>query len=391
MIRKTTRRPPDLPEIKTTSDIRGASRLLIDAVTGVTDIVESMHLNIARVSPLVGDSAAGKTGGVTGFVYRSVRGVTRAIGVGIDAALGQLAPLINSARPIPQRDAVLAALNGVLGDYLDATNNPLAIPMQFRQRGAPLAKDPLSSTDKLLVLVHGLCMNDLQWQRDGHDHGAALAGDLGHTPIYLYYNSGRHIATNGREFADRLEELLRARPFSELVIVGHSMGGLVARSACHYAQQSQHSWLPHLKAMIFLGSPHHGAPLERAGNWLDVLLDISPYTAPFGRLGYTRSAGIKDLRHGKISDGDAATMVALPTGVKCFAIAATKQIKPGKRRSSDGLVPVNSALGVHKDAALTLKIPASRQYVCYGVDHFALLSSDVVYERMRSWLAKRSR
>jgi pimeloyl-ACP methyl ester carboxylesterase len=241
----------------------------------------------------------------------------------------------------------------------------------------------------------------LQWNHErsdhsaSHDHGAALVRDLGYTAIYLHYNSGRHIATNGEEFARVLENLVQQwpEPITELTIIGHSMGGLVARSARAYAKVEKHVWLKRLKKIIFLGTPHHGAPLERAGNWLDILLDVSPYSAPFSKLGKVRSAGIKDLRYGNIFDAETwATTPSqmLPKGVKCFAIAATKQAKigTGKRLPGDGLVPVNSALGIHKDAELSLPIPVSRQHICYGLDHFDLLSSGDVYDQIYRWLDK---
>ncbi len=159
---------------------------------------------------------------------------------------------------------------------------------------------------RLLVLVHGLCMNDLQWRRNGHDHGAALAHDGGWQPLYLHYNSGRHASTNGREFADLLETLVAQWPVpvEELVVLAHSMGGLVARSACQHAELSQQRWLKHLRKIVFLGTPHHGAPLERHGHGLQRLVGISPYTAPLARLGMIRSAGITDLRHGNVLDQD---------------------------------------------------------------------------------------
>lgn len=381
------------------TDLRGGSKVLVDAVVGVTDIVETMHRQISRIAPVVGKSRAGRTNGITGFVYRSVRGVTRAVGFGLDKALAQLAPLLKGGKSSPQREAVLAALNGVLGDYLEQTGNPLAIAMRFRYQGKALALDRESigeviaqPGDKLLVLVHGLCMNDLQWTREGHDHGAALAKELGYTPLYLNYNTGRHISTNGCAFADSLEALLAEWPVAvrELVIVGHSMGGLVSRSACHYAAQARHSWRKKLKKMIFLGTPHHGAPLERAGNGLDIVLGVSPYSAPFAKLGKVRSAGIKDLRHGSLLDSKEP--VPLPKSVKCYAIAATKQAQStgeGKRLQGDGLVPVNSALGWHKDADKVLAFQQSRQHVCFATDHFQLLSSREVYEKIRIWLSAR--
>jgi pimeloyl-ACP methyl ester carboxylesterase len=396
------------------SSIGSASRLAIDAVEGVTNIVEDMHRVISRVSPIVGKAKHGKTRGITGFVYKSVRGVTRVVGVGLDAALSQLAPLltpaINKRIGLEKREALLAALNGVLGDYLVDTGNPLAIPMRFRHNGKALtlSKDLLTTAlpnanGKLLVLVHGLCMNDLQWSRDGHDHGATLARELGYTPIYLHYNSGLHISTNGRELAGLMETLVREWPvpITELVIIGHSMGGLVARSACHYAKQAKHTWPKPLRKMIFLGTPHHGAPLERAGNWVDILLGISPYSAPLARLGMIRSAGITDLRYGNLLDEDwqtptrksardARTFVPLPKTVKCFAIAATKQPGPGgagRRLTGDGLVPVASALGQHQDPALSLPIPQARQHLAYSTNHFDLLSRPEIYNQIQHWLA----
>jgi len=398
--------------------LSGTSQLLIDAVEGVTDIVEDLHRHIAGAAPMEGKSSPGRTRGITGLVYRSVRGVTRAVGLGLDAGFAQLTPLLSKQASSLRRETVLAALNGVFGDYLIAHQNPLAITMQLRQHGRPLvlnnaalATSFATENHKLLVLVHGLCMNDLQWNRERpdhsatHDHGASLARDLGYTPIYLHYNSGCHIATNGEAFAAMLEQLLEAWPVavSELTIIGHSMGGLVARSACHYAGQANHTWTQRLKKIIFLGTPHHGAPLERAGNWVDMLLDISPYTAPFARLGKVRSAGIKDLRYGRIMDEELPDRKPLQLTrninqrVKYYAIAATQQKQPGgdgARLRSDGLVPVKSALGLrlrkgqHKDDTLLVPIPVSRQRICYGLDHFDLLSSGEVYDQIYRWLAK---
>ena len=395
-----------------TGQLRGGNKIIIDAIGGVTDIVEAMHRTISGLTPILGKTPAGSTRGITGMVYSSVRGVTQAVGAGLDLAFKQLTPYFNGPAEFPQHEAMSAALNGVFGDYLAATNNPLAISMQLRQQGKPVELAG-ATTGKLLVLVHGLCMNDLQWNREradhsaSHDHGAALARDLGYTPLYLHYNSGRHIASNGNEFSNMLENLIQTWPvpITELVIIGHSMGGLVSRSACDVAKTERHRWLQKLNKLIFLGTPHHGAPLERAGRWLDILLDVSPYSAPFAQLGKVRSAGIKDLRHGTIFGADNMrpgsavaddSQAGLPRGVKCFAIAATKQSKKqakkqieagaGSRLPGDGLVPVNSALGVHKERALSLLIPKSHQHISYGSDHFDLLSCANVYDQIYRWL-----
>jgi pimeloyl-ACP methyl ester carboxylesterase len=407
--------PPTLAKPRGTntgmaSDLRGVSQLIIAAVSGVTDVVEGMHRNIAGVSPILGTVPAGRAKGISGLVYGGIRGVTRAVGLGLDLALALVEPLQGGRDASPRRDALVAAINGTFGDYLVASGNPLAIAMSLRRRGQTLlierralAVDVADPQGKLVVLVHGLCMNDLQWDREGHDHGAVLARELGYTPVYLHYNSGRHISSNGHQFADIMESLLREWPVpvSELVIVGHSMGGLVARSACHYARLANHAWPRQLRKLVFLGTPHHGAPLERVGNRVDLLAGVSPYTEPLSRLGKIRSAGIKDLRHGSILDEDwyrgdgkrargAATTVPLPEGVECYAIAATRQERPGSSRRQlrgDGLVPVDSALGRHENAALALPIPAAHQAVCYGLNHFDLLGSREVCDRIRRCLA----
>jgi pimeloyl-ACP methyl ester carboxylesterase len=382
------------------SDLRGAARMALDAGAGITDIVERMHRTI-QVLPLpLGRGPVDTTRGITGFVYRSVRGSMRLIGRGLDAGLAPAMALLPHGESTPARDAFLAAVNGVYGDYLERTGNPLAIEMNLRRHGHRIdPADPSAAFDgegdaaptgRLLVLVHGLCLNDRQWSREGHDHGAALADEFGCTPLYLHYNTGRHIAANGEAFAALLEALLSRwpQPVTELVIIGHSMGGLVARSACDHGRQAGHEWLQHLHKLVFIGTPHHGAPLERGGHWLDFVMDLSPYSAPFTRIGRTRSAGITDLRHGTITRG-AHRHVALPAGIKCYALAATRGARRGlldERLIGDGLVPLDSALGRHRKASQTLHFPENRQWIGYGMGHLELLNRPEVYSQLHAWM-----
>ena len=398
------------------SDLRSGGRLVIDAVVGITDLVESMHRTISSVSAPLGKSPSGSTKGITGLVYRTVRGVTRVVGGGIELALTPLTKLLDARESTPARDNIVAALNGVLGDYLVASNNPLAIAMQWRSDGntfaikkSAVARAYPNASGKLLVLVHGLCMNDGQWLRETvngfHDHGAVLARELGYTPVYLRYNSGQHISVNGRELAVALESLLDAWPVpvGELTILAHSMGGLLARSAHHYAVTAQLRWPVLLRSLVFLGTPHHGAPLERGGHWIDILLGISPYSAPFARLGKIRSAGITDLRFGDLRDEDwqnrgtgkrraaAAHALPLPEKTRCFAIAATTGKRKGDmndRLLGDGLVLIASALGHHVNPALDLAIPATQQWVGVEMNHMDLLASVEVYGQIRKWLMR---
>jgi pimeloyl-ACP methyl ester carboxylesterase len=370
-----------------------------------------MHHTIARPLRRGVAHAPARTRGITGLIYKSVRGVTRLVGGGVDALLGQLRPTLAGRASSPEREAVLAALNGVLGDYLVATENPLAIPMTLRRDGRSLALETQAlaaaipqRSGKLAVLAHGLCLNDLHWNRGGHDHGAVLARELGYTPLYLHYNSGLHTSINGRALAGLLESLLEAWPgrVEDLVIVGHSMGGLIARSACHYAAAAGHHWPRRLSRLAFLGTPHHGAPLERGGNWVNVILEATPYAAPFARLGKIRSAGITDLRYGNVLDEhwrgrdrfahapDTRQFVPLPNGVQSYAIAATTGRKPGDLRDrllGDGLVPVSSALGRHDDLHRALRFPQSRQWIGYGMNHMDLLGRPEVSARIVRWFA----
>ena len=377
------------------------------AVAGVVDLVEGFHAKIACTS-----KRREKPGGITGFAYRKVRSSTALVGNLFDALLARPAAAPGERQSSGERESVLAALNGLLGDFLADSGNPLAIPMQLRRDGQPLtlSKRALASaipdaSGKLLILVHGLCRSDLQWRRGGHDHGAALARDLGYTRLYLHYNSGLHISINGREFSALMEMLVTQWPvrISEVAILAHSMGGLVARSACYYGEALGHAWQQRLEKMIFLGTPHHGAPLERGGNWLGAVLGRSALTAPFARMGKIRSAGITDLRYGNLLDedwegvdrfeqtGDRRRRVPLPKGVKCYTVAGTTGKREGDIRDrilGDGLIPVDTALGRHEQHSRNLSFPKSRQWVAYGIHHLDLLGRLEVYEKLRGWLAQ---
>lgn len=394
------------------SDIRGASRVVIDAIVGITSLVEAMHVNIARLPGLPRPSVAGPAGAITGLVYRSVRLIAGGVGHALDNALARLIPRSDTRTSSAAREAVLAAVNGVLGDYLAETNNPLAIAMRLRCDGQAieLERNALIAAVKrpsprLLVLVHGLCMNDLQWRARGRNPVDALARDLGCTVLGLHYNSGRHISTNGKEFAQLLERLVEQWPVEveSLSVIAHSMGGLVARSACHYAATASLHWPTLLRHLVFIATPHHGAPLERGGNWIDLILGASAYTAPLARLGKIRSAGITDLRYGNLIDedwegrdrfasgGDPRTVIPLPMNTPCYLIAGTSGRDVGilgERLLGDGLVPLNSALGRHREPRRRLDFPESRQWVALGTGHLDLLSKSEVWERIRNWLSK---
>lgn len=393
---------------KHAEDLRGAAKLAIEGTKGVTRVVEDMHRTIASGPRILGRPLAMPVRAIMGLVYGPIRGITDLVGGGIDLVLSQVAPLLGEGTPGPERDALVAALNGVLGDYLEETKNPLAIQMELRSEGRALSLESGALRDaiphangKLLVLVHGSSMNDRQWNRLGHDHGAALAKDLGYTPVYLRYNTGLHVSTNGRAFSALLEDLVASWPVpvEELTLLGHSMGGLVSRSACHIAEVENLSWRTKLRRLVFLGTPHHGSPLERGGNWVDVLLDLSAYSAPLARLGQIRSAGVTDLRFGNVRDEDwqgrgrfalspdTRTALALPKDVACYTIAGTTAHPMAEKLLGDGLVPRDSALGRNERPDLTLAFPEENQWIAADTGHLDLLNRQSVYDKLRAWLA----
>lgn len=445
------------------ADLRGIARLATEATLGVTDVVEAVHSRIARVPALpalpalaalgalkavtgVGTrdahAARDRTRGLARLVYASVRGVTRTVGGGVDLLLGLAAsgpattpafiPAFTPAStrategaPTLRREALVAALNGVLGDHLAATANPLAIPMALRRDGRALALDAATLAARLpdagptlLLAIHGLCRNDLQWRRaDGSDPVAELAAALGFTPLHLHYNSGLPVAANGRALAELLESLAGAWPrrLTRIVLLGHSMGGLLARSALHQGRHAGHRWPARVSDLVCIATPHLGAPLERAGHGVDTLLGVLPIAAPLARLGRVRSAGITDLRHGRVLaddvEGDGGIEGAgepgpgnsahrhgrrhprhlpLPDGVRCFAVGATLGPRHDSLKSrllGDGLVPLDSALGRHAELARTLAFAPDRQWIGHGIGHLELPAHPAVQAQLLQWLS----
>ncbi|XVJ71726.1 MAG: hypothetical protein HEQ39_03310 [Rhizobacter sp.] len=260
---------------------------------------------------------------------------------------------------------------------------------------------------KVLLLIHGLCMNDLHWNSEHKgravNHGETLAQAMGCSLLTLRYNTGLHISSNGQDLAQQLEKLLAdwPVPIKEIHVLAHSMGGLVIRSGVHTATLAKMRWPQQLKTIVFLGTPHHGAPLERAGNRVDVILASTPYTAPFSRLAQLRSSGITDLRYGLLLDQDWAgrdrfsrapdhrTTLPLPEGVACYAVAGAVSRTRGllaERLVGDGLVPLDSALGQHDDAARRLHFAKTSTFIAYRTNHMALLSSPEVGAQLLKWL-----
>ncbi len=391
---------------KTGSYLRGITRLITDATIGITDMVEAVHKQIVHPSFLPSTPVQHLITNIAGKTYQNVRTGTKVVGEGLDIVLDKLTPILRETPNTDKSEAIRAVLNGVIGDHLEERSNPLKIDMCFRHQSKTLPTDKKGLSEhyptingKILLMVHGLCMNDILWARKGHNHGTELAKVLSKTPIYLYYNTGRHISSNGRDFDNLLEELVTnwPVPVEELVIVAHSMGGLVTRSAIHYGLEQQKTWTKNLKEIAFLGTPHHGAPLERVGNYVDVTLESFPYAKPFARLGKIRSAGVTDLRYGNLLDedwqgigrfeaqNDQRKHIQLPKTVKSYCIAANIKKATGQTLG-DGLVTVKSALGQHKNSSKNLDFKKENTWVAHETSHFDLLNHPKVYTKLKEWL-----
>ena len=277
-----------------------------------------------------------------------------------------------------------AALNGVSGDKLEFWDSPLAISLSLRAENGDFldvdswANDPAKAH---VIFLHGLCESDIDWQRGQHhqDFYHHLA-QSGYKVAWLRYNTGRAIHHNGEEFAQLLQHCF-ANKGKPVILIGHSMGGLVMRSAMDYAQKQQHTWLNRISHAAYLGSPHLGAPLERLGNKANNLLDFTPYTRPFMRLGNIRSRGIKDLRYARITEDN--IVPHLPEHIEHLLIASLW--KSDIDMLGDGIVPMSSALAQDEQGDV-LFAPKITRVTFDDMSHIAMLSDERIYQQLGQWL-----
>ena len=305
----------------------------------------------------------------------------------------------------PRGRFLVGALNGVRGDLLAATGSALAIEMAVRDDGADVActRDAVRSafpaaTPRLAVFLHGLAETEEWWLRRRRDadgverrpFGARLRDDAGLTPVYVRYNTGLHVGESGAALASLLDALCAAWPVAveELVLVGHSMGGLVVRAACHRGAACGHSW-PHLAGnVVTLGSPHHGAPIAKGIHAAASALRMVPEASPLADILDLRSAGIRDMRFGALDE--ARSDVPLLPGCRHTFITATvtrDQAHPLGWLLGDLLVRTESAGGRCRQR--TIPLPPESVVHLGGLNHFDLLDHDAVYDVLRGVLAAR--
>lgn len=314
--------------------------------------------------------------------------------------------------------SVISATNGVFGDFLARSGNGLAIEFGLRDdAGAKLAPEraalanafPEAAGD-IALFLHGLCCDERVWnlgygrQADAGSFPVRLAREHGWTALKLRYNSGRHLSENGEALAGLLDALLAnwPVPVRRIALIGHSMGGLVARSAGHQGLERGARWTARVSHLICLGSPHHGAPLERAGHAATRLLDALDITRPLAVAINARSAGIKDLRHGNLRhddwnahdpdlvDGDTRRPVrVLPNARHCAvaAVLGSSTDDPRSRLFGDGLVPPDSAAGHHPHRSLRVPFAAADTVLLPALHHLQLTRDERVYGLVARWLA----
>ncbi|MGE5286126.1 MAG: esterase/lipase family protein [Micromonosporaceae bacterium] len=318
----------------------------------------------------------------------------------------------------PLGDTALAALNAVAGDRLGNDVAPLAIRMAVRKAGRDvgLASEELAeafpeATSRLAVFVHGLAETEDAWLgfgwgargEDSAPYGENLRAHFGYTPVYVRYNTGRHISDNGRDLAGLLADVTAAwpAPVEELLLVGHSMGGLVIRAACHYGERQSAAWAGIVRHIFYLGSPHLGAPLARAAGLAGWALARTAETRPFVTLVNGSSAGIKDLRYGYVVDGDWTGCdldscardhrgdTPLLPGANHHAIGATVTGDPGSPFGAvvgDLLVTPGSAHG-RRRRHQRIPFRVALSHVFGGMHHLDLLNHPAVWEAMHGRLA----
>jgi pimeloyl-ACP methyl ester carboxylesterase len=324
-------------------------------------------------------------------VYAAVRhgGAAVLSAVAVAEAARQEAP--PRARPAGQ--ALRSALNGMFGDSLRAADDPLAWGMSLHADHAPLllTSEALAGLQpRVALFIHGLACDERNWHRphaawDGEQgvYGARLESELGISPIYLRYNSGLAVADNAHELAALIDRLIGAAPqVRELTLIGHSMGGLLARGACEEAEDKGAAWLDRIGSIICLGTPHRGAPLESLGHLAVAALRVSDVTRPLARIADTRSRGIKDLRHGLRGHRGAGVPMRLVSGSLAEASGRRGAALTGAILG-DGLVRRASA----EDATLAGDI---ERVALPGLGHMALLNHPRVYMHLRRWLTPAS-
>jgi pimeloyl-ACP methyl ester carboxylesterase len=378
------------------SEAQALVRLGVEEVASAPHGLKAFHLAIAeRAFAGVGPAARPVKlvhDTISGAVYGGLGQATRFGGRALEVAIGRRYTQLLSESP--RGAAAIAIVTGLIGDKLEQEQNELTQPMAIRIDGVPVGVEAFTKpTSRVALFLHGLMETEFSWGRSPH-YGSRLAEECGWTPVYVRYNSGRRISENGRSLADLLEETIAEWPVEvdSIALIGHSMGGLVARSAAHQAAEAGAAWVRQVSHVVSLGTPHRGAPLEEIVHLGSAALALVPETSGMSRYLRRRSGGIRDLRRGSLVDDDwkdhdpdalratACQEIPLLDGAThCFVSASVTRSprNPLGMLIGDMLVLPSSAAPWREEQAFHLG----------GAGHFALLNHPEVYDRLRDWLS----
>ncbi len=397
-------------------EAQALGQLAGQAMAGGASRVQELHEAIfERTSGSAGPQTKAIHGTVATAVYGGLRGLGRGAGYLAGAALA-IAKAGDTDRLADSHAGGLAlgALSGVHGDLLERDGSELAIEMTLRRDGADVPLDAAGlygafpdAGSRLAVFVHGLCETDELWWMFGdseNHYGARLQRELGFTPLYVRYNTGLRVSENGQRLTQALAQIVDGWPqaVDEIVLIGHSMGGLVLRSACHYGEQAGDSWVGHVHHVFCLASPHLGAPLEKAANVAGWALARVPETRPLARVLNGRSGGIKDLRFGYLvaedwqdQDPDALLennrhQIPFLPSASYYYIGATLSSSPRHPLGylvGDLLVRFPSASG-QGGAGQSIPFQMDNGHHAGGLNHFNVLNDPDVYDQIHGWLLR---
>jgi pimeloyl-ACP methyl ester carboxylesterase len=404
------------------SEVEAVGELAGEALAAGSAFVREMHAGIAgrsfRALGAAGAPVRAVHDSVSGAVYSGLGdGMRRVARGGARMAARRQRGEADSLAERPVASLVLGALNGFYGHHLTGRSSELAIAMEVRQGDQVVSLSPgglaaafPQAGARVVVFVHGLCETEAAWRLPARGtppearrpYGARLAGDLGFTPVYLRYNTGLHISENGRRLAEMLEALVEVWPVEveELVLIGHSMGGLVARSACHYAERDSRRWAERVRHVFCLGTPHLGADLEKGANLLAWTLGRLPETRPLATVLNARSVGIKDLRYGSCVEEDwcdcdpdeflrdRCREVPFLPDANYYFIGATLNDGPFGTLLGDLLVRMPSASGRGNGRGRRIPFEVDNGRELSGLTHFDLLCHPAVYDQIRTWITR---
>lgn len=373
-------------------ELGGAAKVLGQAVGFVARPGERTHRAIADrvfgvLGPIAGPVRLGHDA-IAATSYRAVRGTALLVGEAVAATAAWGRPRVPLDGSV-SGSGVIAAVNGLLGDRLAAQANDLDLGMSLRHAGRdlPVRTEDLrvaypDASPHLVLLVPGLGETEHAWRfrrsrrvPAGPDYGVRLAADLGATPLYLRYNTGRRLATSAEALSDLVHGLLAQWPVPvrRIDLIGHSMGGLVVRLACAHGVARASRWPELVRHVVYLGSPHAGASLARAVTTASGLLARRPVTAAWAEFLDLRSAGIHDLDSG-----------VPPAGAPPLSSARYHSVVAELTRSERH--PVARLLGDLLVGSPSTDIGVGDRLRIAPAHHFDLLNHPLVYRALRGWL-----